>query len=237
MKTLLSLILLSALVILTGCAAIGPAISLAQAGHAMKKSSDINSDQDLIAKRQEITQKFTGNPDTDAWQEQRQQIGQAQGDRDFDKDFARVFDSLTLAVSTLELKVNNMVRESGYIAASGIALPPSQAKAMRPEIVREWCRINGYDASVLDKDFKTKEVGRFGKMMNFSDMTGRYEKTQRGLTFQLVKLGDSRTRVKLRFSEVYYPPELENYYKLVWPAVDKQIFIDQNIEGGVEKRK
>lgn len=237
MKAFLTLILLTALVLLTGCFGAGLAIGALQTGLAMKKSSDINSDQTLIAKRQEITQKFAGNPDADAWLEQRQQIAQAQGDRDFDKDFARVFDSLTLAVSTLELKVNNIARESGYLAASGIALAPSQTKAMRPETVREWCKLNGFDPSVLDKDFKTSEMRRVGQMLNFGDMTARYEKAQRGLTFQLVKMGEGRTRVKLRFSEVYYPPELENYYKLVWPAVDKQIFIDQNIEGGVEKRK
>lgn len=237
MKALLNVILLGAPLLFTGCFGAGLAITAVQTGMAMKKQSDINSDQTLISKRHEITTKFEGNPDADAWLEQRQQITQAKGDRDFDKDFPRVFDSLLIAVSSLELKVNNTERQSGYLAASGIALPPSQAKAIRPQIVREWCKLNGYDPSVLDKDFKTSEMRRVGSMLNFSDMTARYEKAQRGLTFQLVKMGDSRTRVKLRFSEVYYPTELEEYYTMVWAAVDKQIFVDQNFEGAVEKRK
>lgn len=35
----------------------------------------------------------------------------------------------------------------------------------------------------------------------------------------------------------YYHAKMKAYYKLVWQAVDKQIFVDQNIEGTVEKRK
>lgn len=56
----------------------------------------------------------------------------------------------------------------------------------------------------------------------------------RWVSFQLVKMGESQTKVKLRFSDVYYPGEVETYYKLVWQAVDKQIFVDQNIESTVE---
>lgn len=44
------------------------------------------------------------------------------------------------------------------------------------------------------------------------------------------------TKVKLRFSDIYYPGEVETYYKLIWQAVDKQIFIDKTIEGTVERR-
>jgi len=75
-----------------------------------------------------------------------------------------------------------------------------------------------------------------GEMLDFSGMMAKYEKMQKGLTFQLVKLGEGRTRVKLRFSDVYYPGEVETYYKLIWQAVDKQIFVDGTIEGGVQQR-
>ena len=194
-------------------------------------------DQELLQQRQKLTMKFQSNPDTDAWYEHRQRIAQAVGDRVFDKDFPRVFDSLTLAVSSLELKVNNMERQSGYIAASGITLPPTEAGAMRREAVNDWCKQNGFDSSILDRQFRTSQYRGFGDMMDFSEMMAKYEKMQKGLTFQLIRMGDNQTKVKLRFSDVYYPAEVEAYYKTVWQAVDKQIFVDKNIEGAVEKRK
>lgn len=236
MKNFFLILALAAMpLFLTGCLlplVVAGGIEVAQ----LKKAHDLKSDQKLISQRQEITTKFNNNPDTDAWYDQRQQIATASGDRIFDKDFSRVFDSLVIANGDLELKVNAMERESGYISASGIGLSPSEAKQMRTDAVNEWCKLNGYDPSVLQRDFKTDEMRQVGQMLNFSDMTSRYDKAQRGLTFQLIKMSDTQTKVKLRFSEVYYPGEVEAYYKQVWQAVDKQIFIDQNIEGGVEKR-
>jgi len=193
-------------------------------------------DMKLSQERQKITNKFNNNPDTDAWHDGRQKIAASMGDREFDQDFARVFDSLTLAVADLELKIANMERQSGYIAASGMTLPPSDARGMRREAVNDWCTQNGFDASVLDRPFKTRMGAQMGEMLDFSGMMAKYEKMQKGLTFQLVKLGEGRTRVKLRFSDVYYPSEVETYYKLIWQAVDKQIFVDGTIEGQVERR-
>jgi hypothetical protein len=214
--------------LLTGCVGLNPIADVV--------SRPYQADQKLLQERLGLGQKFNSNPDTDAWNEQRQKIAQATGDRVFEKDYGRVFDSLTLAVSTMELKVNNMERQSGYIAASGISLPPSEAKAMRREAVNDWCRQNGFDASILDRQFRTDQY----RQINVPDLTelmAKYEKMQKGLTFQLIKIGENQTKVKLRFSDVYYPAEVETYYKLVWQAVDKQIFVDQNIEGAVEKRK
>lgn len=201
------------------------------------RQREINRDMELMNKRQEITNKFNNNPDTDAWYDQRQKIAQALGDRVFDKDFSRVFDSLVLAVSTMELKVSNMERQSGFIAASGITLSPTESKAMRREAVNDWCRQNNFDPSILDQHFQSSHMKSMENMIDFSGMMAKYDKMQKGLTFQLVKMGESQTKVKLRFSDVYYPGEVETYYKLVWQAVDKQIFVDQNIEGAVEGRK
>lgn len=220
-----------AVVVLTGCAEMDPTgISM------LVKSHQMQQDSNLMQQRLKITQGFNSKPDTDAWYDQRKKITQASGDRIFDKDFGRVYDSLVLAVSSLELKVNNMERTSGYISASGITLPPSEAKSMYRQAVDEWCQQNGFNSGVLDQKYRTSEMGSAGEMMDLSSMAGKYEKMQKTLTFQLVKMGDNQTKVKLRFSDVYYPGEVETYYKLVWQAVDKQIFVDQNIEGTVDKR-
>jgi len=199
--------------------------------------AQMQADQNTILQRQKITTKFAANPDTDTWYQQRQQMTQALGDRDFNQDFNRVFDSLTVAISSLELKVTNMERESGYIEASGITLPPSDAKALRSEAVNNWCTLNGFDPSVLDRPLQSSQMQQYGDMMDMTQMTAKYDTMQKSVTFQLVKMSDQQTRVKLRFSDVYYPPELEAYYKLIWQAVDKQIFVDKTIEGSVENRQ
>ena len=85
-------------------------------------------------------------------------IAQALGDRVFDKDFSRVFDSLMLAVSTMELKVSNIERVSGFITASGITLSPTESKAMRREAVNDWCRQNNFDPSILDQHFQSSHM-------------------------------------------------------------------------------
>ena len=239
MKHIPLLLLIGLLPILTGFGpfdVINAVTHTVEAGNKMKHSSDLKTDADVLAYRQKLSTKFANDPDTDAWHDQRQKIALATGDRIFDQDFARVFDSLVQAASSLELKMGNMERTSGYVSASGISLAPSEAKAMRREMATKWCELNGFDPAVFDRPMKTSEMTQAGALVDLDGMMAKYEKAQRGLSFQLVKMGEKQTKVKLRFSDVYYPAEVEAYYKLVWQAVDKQIFIDQNIEGGVEKR-
>ena len=223
-----------ALSTLTGCVAVAVG-GVAYAVHA-KKVKNLKSDSEVIAYRQKMSADFAADPDTEVWHDRRQKIALAVGDRVFDQDYARVFDSLVQAAASLELRLGNMERTSGYVSATGVGLAPSEAKAMRRAMVNEWCSLNNYEPAVFDRPLKTTEMTKTALLLDFDGMMAKYEKAQRGLSFQLVKMGDKQTKVKLRFSEVYYPVEMETYYKLVWQAVDKQIFVDQNIEGAVEKR-
>jgi len=234
MKNITLVAVIGTIPLLTGCSV--EYIPVVGTIASIKKGQDMQSDEKIVQKRQEITTKFTQSPDTDTWNDQRKKLALASGDRVFDKDFGRVFDSLVVALGNLELTVKSMERTSGFISANGITLPPSEARQMSREAVNEWCNQNGYDSTILDKQLKTEEIRGMVTMLDSAGMMGKYEKAQKTLTFQLVKMGDNQTKVKLRFSDVYYPGEVENYYKLVWQAVDKQIFVDQNIEGGVEKR-
>ncbi len=34
----------------------------------------------------------------------------------------------------------------------------------------------------------------------------------------------------IRFDNIYYPRLVEEYYKLVWATVDKQIFLDKGLD-------
>jgi hypothetical protein len=210
---------------------------MVKANQMQKEADHMEKDTDLIQERAKLSRKYLGNPDTEAWHDQRQKIALAIGDRVFEKDFDRVFDSLTLAVSSLELKVNNMERQSGYIAASGISLPPNEAKALQRAALRDWCTQSGFDPAILDRPYTSSRLKDRDAPGDTDDIMAGYAKMRKALNFQLIKSAGTRTKVKLRFSEVYYPKEIEAYYKLVWQAVDKQIFIDQNIEGTVEKRQ
>ena len=51
-----------------------------------------------------------------------------------------------------------------------------------------------------------------------------------GVTLSLVRQGAAQTKVKLRFDKVYYPRQVQEYYRIVWAAVDKQIFLDQGLD-------
>ena len=238
MENIMKHIILSTSLLFAALQMMGCMVPVGMQPNLAAQMNSIRTDSDLYGQKLKIVKEYQVNPDTDAWHEQRQKLSQAKGDRVFDKDYGRVFDSLVLAVSTLELKVNNMERTSGYLQASDIALPPTESKAMHHDALRDWCLQNGSDPSILDKQLSNSDlqtsVDRVG---NSSGMMGQPVKAQKGLTFQLVKMRENQTKVKLRFSDVYYPAEMEAYYKLIWQAVDKQIFVDKNVEGAVEERK
>jgi hypothetical protein len=121
-------------------------------------------------------------------------------------------------------------------------LTEKESKEIGREAVNDWCRQNSIDPFTLEMNFQSapykKTMSNIGKS-GTDDMIDQYNNLEKGncLTFQLLKMGESQTKVKLRFSDVYYPGRVEIYYKLVWQAVDKQIFVDQNIEGAVEERR
>jgi len=191
----------------------------------MKKlQQQMEEQRALIQKKGDLMHKIMNEPDTSAWYKQREQIVQAMGDRVFDKSFDRVFDSIITAMANLGTHVENMERQSGYISARGNLLPPDQTKQLRREYLVEYCKLNGYDVSLLDKK------GDQSDMIDVDVTGGMMSNMMTGLTISLVKQGDNQTKVKLRFANTYYPRLLEEYYKVVWPALDKQIFLDKNLD-------
>lgn len=59
------------------------------------------------------------------------------------------------------------------------------------------------------------------------EMMGRFA---RGMTISLVRQGPKQTKVKVRFDNVYYPRMIEECFKIVWLAVDKQMFLDKELD-------
>lgn len=180
-------------------------------------------DMNRVMAKQQIMQDVMNNPDTPAWHEQREKLALAMGDRVFDKDFNRVFDSLTVAIASLGSRVQNMERQSGYIAASAPSLPPARQQALSHEGMQDYVRQKGYDPRILEKQgqYDTFDVE------SIAGMQGRYAS---GMTVSMVRQTASQTKVKIRFDNIYYPRLVEEYYKIVWATVDKQIFLDKGLD-------
>ena len=178
-------------------------------------------DMDRMEKKQELMQKLMTDPQVPAWYTEREKVTLAMGDRVFDMDFDRVFDSLTVALASMEANVNNMERQSGYITSAVPRLNPERAEQLRRASMVDYCKANGYDPKLLDKE------GSFE--IDLDSMTA-FSRMNQAMTISLVRQSAAQTKVKIRFANVNYPPELQEYYKAVWPAVDKQIFLDRNVD-------
>ncbi len=180
-------------------------------------------DANTMMAKQQLMQDMLANPDLAAWHDQREKMSLALGDRQFDKGFDAVFDAMTVALANLGCRVQNMERVSGYIASSIPELPPAQLEALNRDANRQYAVAKGYPPSIVEKsnspyDFAAMDIGA---TMN---------RQMSGLTLSMVKQGPATTKVKLRFDKVYYPPLIEEYYKIVWAAVDKQMFLDKGLD-------
>lgn len=199
--------------------------------------SAMQQDADLMLEKARIQNEYLGNPDTDDWYSARADMAKAIGDRTFAFPYDRTFDSLALAISSLGLTVENMERDSGYIVAKGITLPPSESRSISRQAFEEWSKTKGYAATVMNRRYRTSTYQTMsGTIDSQNQAWGQFQKRERALNFQVTKSGEEETIVKLRFTNVYYPQEVERYYEMVWEAVDKQLFVDDAIEGDVAPR-
>jgi hypothetical protein len=173
---------------------------------------------DMLA-RQKLMQELQTDPDLPAWHDQREKMALAIGDRVFDKSFDRTFDSMIIALANLGCRVNNMERVSGYITSSLPELPPEVDGQLKKQALSEYAQAKGYPPSVLEAN-SPFNVNLPGAMT---------EKMTAGVTLTMARQSGEQTRVKLRFNNVYYPRTVEELYKRVWDAVDKQIFLDRTI--------
>ena len=178
-------------------------------------------DQDRMAQKQQLMQDLMSDPQVPAWYTQREKLTMALGDRVFDKEFDRVFDSLTVALASLEANVNNMERTSGYITTGLPRLNPERTEQLRKQMLVDYCKHKGYDPKILEKQ---------GPYDMDVDMFAGISMKQQAMTISLVRQTATQTKVKIRFANVNYPPEVQEYYKVVWPAIDKQIFLDRAVD-------
>lgn len=205
-----AVLLIICIFLVTGC---GPAIGVAMMGAGVQQNSKMN-------KKNEAMMEIAGNPDLPEWNEKREKIAQAMGDKVIDKPYDGLFPAMMVAVSSLEVQINTSDKSSGLISGTGTVLPPQVGEPILKEGLREYCTIKGYSPSLVD------EKG-YGPSLS---AVASFKKDFVRMTVVMVKQGASQTKVKLRFTGVNYPGALEAVYAYVWPALDKQIFMDKNLD-------
>jgi hypothetical protein len=219
MKTAGSLVILSLLCLEAACMSTPRSTGAYRGG----QSTVIRPDPQVLMAKQQLMQDLMNNPDLPAWHEQREKLALAVGDRVFDKGFDRVFDSMITALASLGCRVTNMERTSHYITATIPQLPPDQEQALRNEGLAQYVQAKGYPPSVLAKQGPYDIDPTMGQTM-MNRMGGA------GLTLSMVQQGPNQTKVKLRFDNIFYPHKVEELYKTVWAAVDKQMFLDKALD-------
>lgn len=180
-------------------------------------------DMDSMLAQQRLMQELMDSPDLPAWHAQREKMALAVGDRTFHRGFDRVFDSMTIALATLGSRVNNMERASGYITASIPDLGPATTQALQREGLRQYAQVKGYPPGIVDRKGE-------GFELDVGATSSALARGMAGLTLTLTRQGPGQTKVKLRFDNVYYPALVNEYYKAVWAAVDKQMFLDNALD-------
>ncbi len=169
-------------------------------------------------RQQAVTQQLLRQPDIPEWHAQREKVAEALGDRVFDKDFDRVFGSLTVALSSTGARVATMEKQSGFISVTSARslLPPDQIQQLAHQGAVEYCQYYKLAYDGIADTIWLQNASPNG--------------SQASMTISLVKQSARQTKVKLRFAGANYPPMLEELYKVVWPSLDKQIFMDQGTD-------
>jgi hypothetical protein len=151
--------------------------------------------------------------------EQNKKQNMAFGERLYDKSFDLVFSAVITGLSDIGLSVKNMERQSGYIFAEGpMPLSPVEQQKYGEEVSAELNKVSPQHWTPL-----------IGNAVH-------------SFTINVLKSAHNQTKVKLRISTVnvsggssvyasIYPPEFEALYRLAWQALERQIFLDEHLDG------
>ena len=102
-------------------------------------------------------------------------------------------------------------------------ISPDIDDKLSTDALKEHMRLKGYNVELLNYE---PEYGN-----NMLESIKRYYSVKSaGLTIKLVKQKKNQTKVKVRFTNLYYPASVSECYKKIWPAIDKQIFLDKNLD-------
>jgi len=153
------------------------------------------------------------------WGEQNKRQNQMLGERVYDKDSGLVFTAFITGLANMGFVVRNMERQSGYILAEG-PLPISIeeeakiGKSMSDEL-----------NSVSNRGWKaTPGNCKIGVTVTILPLGKKQTKAK-----VHIAMAELRSQAAIQYSQLY-PPIIDAAYKAIWPAIDKQIFLDQNLD-------
>lgn len=153
------------------------------------------------------------------WGNRNKQQHIALGERVYQKDFDLVFTAVVTGLSDLGLSIKNMERQSGYILAEG----PTPLSA------EEETRIGQEMVDQINQVAPTKWYVTPGN-------------ATKAATITLKRIADGQTKVKMRIANVAihgnytsryystYPPLLQAEYQKMWQTIERQIFLDENLD-------
>jgi hypothetical protein len=182
------------------------------------------NDQVSNEQKMKLSQKMMKDPDLQEWREAREKISMAEGDRVFEGSVDSIYKAIITAVSSMEVDVESAEKDSGFIAGQGKVLPPDRASQLRKERMVEYAKANGMSP-------KSADPGPFFD----PDTMAAVMESQTGLTITVGEHGQGKTKVKARFSKIYYPPELQECYALLWQSIDKQGFLNKALDAPESK--
>jgi len=144
------------------------------------------------------------------WGEEDQRQNEALGERVYDKDFDLVFSAIVTGFSDIGFSVRNMERQSGYILAHGPSpIPDPEYRSL----VQASC----------------DEINKVATR-TWHPNPGRAAKS---VTITLVRLDANKVKVKMRIAAGRfqdYPPLMRAEYQRLWQALERQIFLDENLD-------
>ena len=153
------------------------------------------------------------------WDEEDAHVNEAMGERVYDKDFDVVFSAAVTGLADIGFVVKNMERQSGYILAEGFGpIPPDQFKKLA--------------------QMSADELNKVSSRHWYPQVS-----SSRAVTITVLRLGDQKTKVKMRivrpqnsasssgihYKEIY-PAILQAEYEYCWRALEKQMFLDENLD-------
>lgn len=152
------------------------------------------------------------------WKQDNERLANSLGERMFEKDRGLVFSAILVACANSGLPVKNTDRESGYVLAEGpLPLPADEAMRFAKQCAEDLTRAAG---------------GSWQALPNNAFYS---------VTVTVAKIAPAKTRVRLRIaarttqqaaniSNDIYPPIAEELYKMLWSRIEKEIFLQENLD-------
>jgi len=154
------------------------------------------------------------------WGEEDARLNQALGERVYDKDFDVAFSAVVTSLSDMGFAVKNMERQSGYILAEGLQPLPKDQELKLGQMMCD-------------------EINK----VSFQRWVPRLGNATKSVTISVLRLGDQKTKLKMRIANTAingganttryqeeYPPILQAEYQFIWRGLEKQIFLDENLD-------